>query len=113
MALKVTDLDGHVIDQDEAGRPVEYYDGEDGARASASPRSRRRTSTTSGWATRPGPLDRRNEAFTMWNTDAFGLQESTDPIYKSIPFFLTMNEGRAAGLFLDNTWRTSFDFNKD
>src|SRR6185437_15777400 len=25
MALKVTDLDGHVIDQDEPGRPVEYY----------------------------------------------------------------------------------------
>jgi alpha-glucosidase len=32
MALKITDLDGHVIDQDEAGRPVEYYDGQGGAK---------------------------------------------------------------------------------
>ena len=26
----------------------------------------------------------------MWNTDAYNFQESTDPIYKSIPFLLTM-----------------------
>ena len=43
-----------------------------------------------GLGDKPGPLDRRNMAFTMWNTDAFGWQESTDPIYKSIPFVLTI-----------------------
>ena len=37
---------------------------------------------------KPWALNRRNRAFTMWNTDAYGLQESTDPIYKTIPFFL-------------------------
>src|ERR1019366_9195479 len=36
-----------------------------------------------------GPLDRRNQAFTMWNTNQYGFQESTDPLYKDIPFFLT------------------------
>jgi len=59
-----------------------------------------------------GPLDRRNEAFTLWNTDEFGFQESTDPIYKAIPFFLALNEGNAYGIFLDNTYRSSFDFGK-
>ena len=29
----------------------------------------------------------------MWNTDAFGFQESTDPIYKSIPFFIDYATG--------------------
>jgi alpha-glucosidase len=48
----------------------------------------------------------------MWNTDAFGWQESTDPLYKAIPFFMTFAHGRAAGVFLDNTWRTHFDFGK-
>jgi alpha-glucosidase len=48
----------------------------------------------------------------MWNTDAFGWQESTDPIYKCIPFFLDMNQGRTLGVFLDNTWRTNFDFGR-
>jgi alpha-glucosidase len=63
-----------------------------------------------GLGDKPGPLDRAGEAFTMWNTDAFGWQESTDPIYKSIPFFLHISHGRTLGVFLDNTWRSNFDF---
>jgi alpha-glucosidase len=65
-----------------------------------------------GLGDKPGPLDRKTEAFTLWNTDSFGWQESTDPIYKSIPFFIDMNHGRALGVFLDNTWRTNFDFGR-
>jgi alpha-glucosidase len=66
-----------------------------------------------GLGDKTGPLDRRNGAFTLWNTDAYRFQESTDPIYKSIPYFMTYRAGRAAGVLLDNTWRTSFDFGKD
>ena len=57
-------------------------------------------------------LNLRNQAFTLWNTDAFGWQESTDPLYKAIPFFMALRHGRAYGIFLDNTWRTWFDFGK-
>ena len=46
-----------------------------------------------GLGDKPGPLDRRNEAFTDWNTDAFGWQESTDPIYKSIPYLHDFSQG--------------------
>ncbi|HKW18481.1 MAG TPA: glycoside hydrolase family 31 protein [Terriglobales bacterium] len=63
-----------------------------------------------GLGDKTGPLDRRGMAVSLWNTDAFGWQESTDPLYKSIPFFLAMRNGDAYGLFLDNTYRTSFDF---
>jgi alpha-glucosidase len=66
-----------------------------------------------GLGDKAGPLDRRNHAFTDWNTDAFGWQETTDPLYKSIPFFITFHQGVSAGIFLDNTWRSSFDFNKE
>jgi alpha-glucosidase len=58
-------------------------------------------------------FSQRNEAFTLWNTDAYRFQESTDPIYKSIPYFMTFRAGRAVGVLLDNTWRTSFDFGKE
>ena len=38
----------------------------------------------------------------------------TDLIYKSIPFVMTFCKGVAGGIpFLDNTWRSSFDFNKE
>jgi alpha-glucosidase len=65
-----------------------------------------------GLGDKTGPLDRRGHAYTMWNTDAYRYQESTDPLYKSIPFFMTFRAGRAAGIFLDNTWRSNFDFGK-
>jgi alpha-glucosidase len=65
-----------------------------------------------GLGDKTGPLDRRNQAFSLWNTDAYHFQESTDPIYKSIPFFLTFRAGQAMGVLLDNTWRSSFDFGK-
>jgi alpha-glucosidase len=107
LALTVTDLDGHVIAEDLPGRPIEYN--------GASFRVYRKSPADEhyyGLGDKPGPLDRRNESFVDWNTDAYGWQESTDPIYKSIPYFITFRKGIAAATFLDNTWRASFDFNK-
>ena len=66
-----------------------------------------------GLGDKPGPLDRGGQAFVMWNTDNFGWQESTDPIYKSIPFFLEMSKGRTIGVLFDNTFRTFFDFGRE
>ena len=63
-----------------------------------------------GLGDKMGPLDRRGRLFSLWNTDAFRFQESTDPLYKSIPFFLGLENGKAFGLFLDNSWRSVFDF---
>ena len=58
-----------------------------------------------------GPLDRRGSTFVDWNTDAFGFAPSSDPIYKSIPFYIGSDSaGRSYGLFLDNSWRSTFDF---
>ncbi|HEX3423978.1 MAG TPA: TIM-barrel domain-containing protein [Sphingomicrobium sp.] len=58
-----------------------------------------------------GALDRRGKTFVDWNTDAYGFDSSTDPIYKSIPFFIGVDgEGSSYGILLDNSWRTSFDF---
>lgn len=67
-----------------------------------------------GLGDKAGPIDRRDEAFSLWNTDAarFHNEDSTDPLYKSIPFFLVYRAGVASGIFLDDTWRSSFDFGK-
>jgi len=66
-----------------------------------------------GLGDKPGPMNRRNHAYTMWNTDFFGWQESDDPIYKTIPFFIGLQKGTAYGIFFDNTYRSSFDFGKE
>lgn len=57
-------------------------------------------------------LNLRDRAFTLWNTDARGWEEASDPLYKSIPFFMGLHNGRAYGIFLDDTWRSWFDFGK-
>ena len=65
-----------------------------------------------GLGDKTGTFDRRGQAFTLWNTDAYRFQESTDPLYKSIPFFMTFRAGQATGVLLDNTWRSEFDFGR-
>jgi alpha-glucosidase len=106
--VTVTDLAGHVIAEDLPGRPIEFHGGSFRVYMK-SPFDEHYF----GLGDKPGPLDRRNESFVDWNTDAYGWQESTDPVYKSIPYFITFRKGISAGIFLDNTWRASFDFNKE
>jgi alpha-glucosidase len=108
LEMTVTDADGHVIAEDLPGRPIEFH-GVGFRVYHKSPQDEHYF----GLGDKPGPLDRRSASFVNWNTDSFGWQESTDPIYKTIPFFITFRKGVSAGIFLDNTWRTSFDFNKE
>lgn len=60
-----------------------------------------------GLGEKNGPLNRRGQTFRMWNSDrpCYGLNE--DPLYKSIPFFMS-NYGY--GIFFDNTYKSEFDF---
>jgi alpha-glucosidase len=66
-----------------------------------------------GLGDKAGPMNRRNRAFTNWNTDEFGWQESSDPLYKTVPFFIGLRKGTAYGVFFDNTYRSVFDFGKE
>ncbi len=104
--LTVSDLNGNVIQQD--ARSIEFYG--DAFRVCKHMPS---DEHYFGLGDKTGPLDRRGQAFTLWNTDAYSFQESTDPIYKSIPYFMAFRTGHAVGVFVDNTWRSSFDFGKD
>jgi alpha-glucosidase len=54
-------------------------------------------------------LDRRRGRFVMWNSDTPGYTEGTDPLYQSVPFYLGWEDGRAYGLFYDNSHRATFD----
>lgn len=56
-----------------------------------------------------GPLDKRGQSLVMWNTDAYGWGANTTPLYETVPFFIGLRQGRAYGIFFDNTWRSSFD----
>jgi alpha-glucosidase len=108
MHLRVSDLNGTILQEDVANRPIEFH-----GPAFRVYKSMRDDEHYFGLGDKPGPLDRRDHAYTLWNTDSYAFQESTDPIYKAIPFFLTSLRGITTGVLLDNTWRTSFDFGKE
>jgi alpha-glucosidase len=105
LALTVSDRDGNVVQED--ARPTEFH-GDSFQVCKRMPLDEHYF----GLGDKTGPLDRRDQAFTLWNKDAYNFQESTDPIYKSISYFMAFRAGRALGVFLDNTWRSNFDFGK-
>ena len=106
LQLTVRDLSGKIVQQD--ARPVRF-EGTGFRIYKTMPIDEHYF----GLGDKAGPFDRREEAFSLWNTDAYRFQESTDPIYKSIPFFMIYRAGVTSGIFLDNTWNTSFDFGKE
>ncbi|MEK4951352.1 glycoside hydrolase family 31 protein [Bacillus sp. FSL W8-1127] len=63
-----------------------------------------------GFGEKTSFLDKRGEKMTMWNTDVFAPHNpEIDAMYQSIPYFMTIRNGKAHGLFFDNTFKTVFD----
>ena len=108
LLVTFADADGHVLLADEPTLPMAW----DAQRIHVWKRMPPEENYY-GLGDKAGPMNRRNRAFTNWNTDAFGWGESTDPLYKTIPFFVGLRKGTAYGVFFDNTYRSSFDFGKE
>ncbi|HEU5397493.1 MAG TPA: TIM-barrel domain-containing protein, partial [Verrucomicrobiae bacterium] len=71
-----------------------------------------------GFGEKTGRLDKRGWRlggynYVMWNSDTPAYDASTDPLYVSVPFFMVVRQGQAHGIFLDDTWRTSFDVGRE
>lgn len=63
-----------------------------------------------GFGEKTGFLDKRGEVMTMWNSDVYAPHNpEVDALYQSIPYFMTIRDGKAHGIFLDNTSKTLFD----
>ncbi|MFT6871754.1 MAG: alpha-glucosidase [Roseivirga sp.] len=63
-----------------------------------------------GMGEKSGGLNRRGSSYDNWNSDAFGFNNDTDPLYVSTPFFIGVREGKPYGIFLDNTYKSHFNF---
>lgn len=63
-----------------------------------------------GLGEKGGGLNRRGRSYDNWNSDAFGFNNDTDPLYVSTPFFIGVRENKPYGIFLDNTNKSHFNF---
>jgi alpha-glucosidase len=55
-------------------------------------------------------LNLKGKRLQNWNTDAYSFAKDQDPLYRSIPFYISLTEGIAHGIFFDNTFKSHFDF---
>ena len=63
-----------------------------------------------GLGDKPTEFNLRGKRLKNWNTDAYSFAWNQDPLYRSIPFYISLNEGVAHGIFFDNTFKAQFDF---
>jgi len=57
--------------------------------------------------------DLAGRCFENWNSDSFAYGRERDALYRTVPFYYGMRQGTAYGLFLDNSYRSHFDFNSN
>ncbi len=63
-----------------------------------------------GLGEKTGPLNRRGQAYVNWNNDDYAYEVDDDPIYVSIPFYIATHDKMTYGIFLDNSFKSSFNF---
>jgi alpha-glucosidase len=113
LRISFSDTHGDSLDSDDAARGMAF----DGTGFTVS-KLLRDDEHVYGFGEKNGRLDKRGwnlggYNYAMWNTDTYTHDSSTDPLYVSVPFFMVMRQGRAHGIFLDNTWRSFFDVGHD
>jgi alpha-glucosidase len=106
LAVRVFDRNGAVLVEDDPGFGVSWA----GSHVT-NYKVMRDDERFIGLGEKTGPLDRRGNGYTHWNTDFFGYPSGADPIYMSTPFYIGLHSGSTMyGLFLDNSSRTRFNF---
>jgi alpha-glucosidase len=63
-----------------------------------------------GLGEKTGNLNKRGSAYVNWNSDVPAYAVNHDPLYQSIPFFIGIHSKVTYGIFLDNSFRTKFNF---
>jgi alpha-glucosidase len=104
-ALAFYTPDGRVINEDEKGLGLSWEGTQVTAYKKLQPGER-----FIGLGEKTGNLDRAGSAYTNWNSDVYGYSVSEDPLYSSIPFYIGIHDGLSYGIFLDNSYRTDFNF---
>ncbi len=111
-SCSMVDMFGKVVVEDEKG----FHWKEEMKYGGNIPVCTKKTSSNEsffGLGDKTGKLNRKGTRNHLWGTDCYGYTNDTDPVYKNIPFYLGINDGVGYGIFLDNTFRTFFDFAKE
>ena len=112
LRMRIEDLEGNVLSEDEKG--YHWYVNDDfGGEVVMMSRVIQSKEHYYGLGDVPGHKNLRGQRRMLWGSDVYGYDEKTDPLYKSIPFFIGQHHESSYGIFFDNTFRSSFDFGRE
>jgi alpha-glucosidase len=105
MRVSVRNLAGDVLTEDYQSLPVSWQGTEVTCYKKLFPDER-----FLGLGEKTGNLNKRGSSYQNWNSDVPAYAINHDPLYQSIPFFIGVHDRVAYGIFLDNSFRTKFNF---
>ncbi len=103
--MAVRDQQGRLINEDDPGMGIGWEGREVRAWKTISPDEK-----FFGLGEKTGNVNKRGRQWEMWNSDIPGYNNGTDPLYQSIPFFIGLRFHQAYGIFLNNSYRSFFNF---
>lgn len=106
---KIYDKLGNLINEDELGFHYEESYEFGGNIVKMSKKAHLRESFY-GMGDKPMHSNLKGKRVQNWATDEYAFSKDRDPIYKSIPFYIGLNNNQAYGIFFDNSFRSFFDF---
>ena len=109
LSIRIEDLKGNLISEDEAGYHWEE-NLEHGGHYVYHTRFIQKDERFFGLGDKTCEANLREKKFAVWATDTYGFEKDQDPIYRAIPFFIGFHHGLAYGIFFDNTFKSYFDF---
>lgn len=107
--IKFTDLEGTVLCEDHEGLSWEENVAFGGYTV-FSGKTYRNTEYYYGLGDKACDLSLNRKQFTLWSTDAYAFERGTDPLYRNIPFYVSLFDSRSYGIWYDNTHKSYFDF---
>jgi alpha-glucosidase len=112
LSTKITNLEGTVIFQDEKG--YHWHDHKyHGGSIKIATKVLHDGEKFYGLGDKTGKLNLINTKRELWGTDCYGYGNESDPVYKNIPFYMGQHSQIGYGVFMDNTFKSFFDFGKE
>ena len=112
MAVKIMDKSGDVLNEDEKGFHWEVNQKHGGYIVQMTKKVQNRE-VFYGLGDKPTDLNLKGKRFMNWGTDHYGYSKNSDPLYKNIPVYYGLHDGKAYGIFFDNSFRSYFDFGSE
>ena len=109
LKVAIYDTDMNLINEDEKGFHWEEH-AEYGGNIVQMSKQVQPSEHFYGLGDKPVHMNMRGKRLQNWGSDVYGFAKNQDPLYKNIPFFMGLHNGKGYGIFFDNTFRAFFDF---